>query len=164
MWLIGIIKVLFGCLGNICRSPLAEAIFDAKVKESKLPSSFKSDSAGTSDFHIGELPDERTIFTGKKHNLDIKHRGRQINRADFRDVDYILAMDQNNLRDLNTHQGRLDIRHPQLKRIREYDPQPGNLSVPDPYYGGDAGFEEVFQILKRSCEAMLNQMIADHGL
>ena len=71
------IKVLFVCLGNICRSPLAEAIFDAKVQESNLLSSFKSDSAGTSDYHIGELPDERTILVGKKHNLQINHRFRE---------------------------------------------------------------------------------------
>jgi protein-tyrosine phosphatase len=102
--------------------------------------------------------------TSKAHGIELNSRSRPVRDADFTHYDYILAMDQNNLRDLNTHQGRLDIQHPQLKRIREYDPEPGNLSVPDPYYGGDMGFEEVYQILKRSCTQMLDQMVSDHGL
>ena len=85
------IKVLFVCLGNICRSPLAEAIFNQKIKNSGVEVHFKSDSAGTSDFHIGELPDERTLKCAELHKIPIKHRGRQVNRTDFRDFDYIIA-------------------------------------------------------------------------
>lgn len=95
------IKVLFVCLGNICRSPLAEAIFNQKIKNMGLEKKFLCDSAGTSDFHIGELPDERTINCAFRYGLPISHRGRQINRTDFRDFDYIVAMDDNNMRSLN---------------------------------------------------------------
>jgi len=81
------IRVLFVCLGNICRSPLAMAIFDQKVIEAGLQTYFQSDSAGTSDFHIGELPDERTLKCASNHQIPLKHRGRQVNRTDFRDFD-----------------------------------------------------------------------------
>ena len=87
------IKVLFVCLGNICRSPLAEGIFNAKIKSLGLDKKIKSDSAGTSDFHIGELPDERTIRCATKNKVPIQHRGIQVHRTDFREFNYIVAMD-----------------------------------------------------------------------
>ncbi len=95
------IKVLFVCLGNICRSPLAEGIFNAKVKSMGLEKHLQSDSAGTSDYHIGELPDERTLRCAKEKGIPIQHRGRQVHRTDFRDFTYIVAMDEHNLKNLN---------------------------------------------------------------
>ncbi len=158
------IKVLFVCLGNICRSPLAEAIFNAKVKESKLPSSFKSDSAGTSDFHIGELPDERTILTGKKYNLEIKHRGRQVNRTDFRDFDYIIAMDDNNLRNLHNMKTRFGFPDKDIYLMRDFVPGCEGMSVPDPYYGGEEGFEEIYEILNVALDNFLAKVKETHQL
>lgn len=158
------IKVLFVCLGNICRSPLAEAIFNAKVEESNLLSSFKSDSAGTSDFHIGELPDERTILTGKKNNLEINHRGRQVNRTDFRDFDYIIAMDDHNLRNLNSMKIRYGFPDKEIFLMRDFVPGSEGLSVPDPYYGGEEGFEEIYKILDVALDNFLAKVKETHQL
>ncbi|WP_373400217.1 low molecular weight protein-tyrosine-phosphatase [Algoriphagus halophilus] len=158
------IRVLFVCLGNICRSPLAEAIFDAKIKEANLPTTFKSDSAGTSDFHIGELPDERTILIGKKYGLPINHRGRQVNRTDFRDFDYILAMDDNNLRNLNNMKVRFGFPDKEVHLMRDFVPGSEGKSVPDPYYGGEEGFEEIYKILDKAIDKFLEKVIETHQL
>ena len=158
------IKVLFVCLGNICRSPLAEAIFNAKIKDVNLAASFKSDSAGTSDFHIGELPDERTILIAKKYNLQINHRGRQVNRTDFRDFDYILAMDDNNLRNLNNLKVRYGFEDKEIYLMRDFVPGWEGLSVPDPYYGGEEGFEEIYKILDVALDNFLKKIKETHQL
>lgn len=158
------ISVLFVCLGNICRSPLAEAIFDAKIKEAKLPATFKSDSAGTSDYHIGELPDERTIQIAKKYNLPIKHRGRQVNRTDFRDFDYILAMDENNLKNLNQMKVKFGYPDKEVYLMRDFVPGSEGMSVPDPYYGGEEGFEEIYNILEIAIDNFLEKVKETHQL
>ncbi|RAI89999.1 low molecular weight protein-tyrosine-phosphatase [Algoriphagus yeomjeoni] len=158
------IRVLFVCLGNICRSPLAEAIFNYKVEQAGMKSQFKSDSAGTSDFHIGELPDERTIKCAKKYNLPVNHRGRQVNRTDFRDFDYILAMDENNLRNLNNLKARYGFKDKEIHLMRDFVPETQGLSVPDPYYGGEEGFEEIYQILDEALDCFLVEVKATHHL
>lgn len=158
------IKVLFVCLGNICRSPLAEAIFDQKIKAAGIEDHFKSDSAGTSDFHIGELPDERTIHCAKKYNLPVNHRGRQVNRTDFRDFDYILAMDENNLRNLNHLKVRFGFEDKEIHLLRNFVPNSEGMSVPDPYYGSEDGFEEIYHILNEAVDHFLATIQERHQL
>lgn len=158
------IKVLFVCLGNICRSPLAEAIFNHKIHAMGLGRQFKSDSAGTSDFHIGELPDERSIKCAQKNGLIMSHRGRQVNRTDFRDFDYIIAMDDNNLRNLNNLKDRYKFPDKEIFLMRDFGGGEQGLSVPDPYYGGDEGFDEIYQILDRSIDDFLVKVKEVHQI
>jgi protein-tyrosine phosphatase len=158
------IKVLFVCLGNICRSPLAEAIFNKKIEEAGIHIQFKSDSAGTSDFHIGELPDERTIKCADKHNLTINHRGRQVNRTDIRDFHYIIAMDDSNLRTLNNLKERFGFHAKEIYLMRDFAEGSEGKSVPDPYYGGEEGFEEIFTILDESIDGFLGKVIQTHQI
>ncbi len=158
------IKVLFVCLGNICRSPLAEAIFNQKIKNSGVEVHFKSDSAGTSDFHIGELPDERTLKCAELHKIPIKHRGRQVNRTDFRDFDYIIAMDESNLKNLNSMKSKCGFPDKEIHLMRDFVPGNEGLSVPDPYYGGEEGFLEIYRILDEAIDHFLNQVKVTHQL
>ncbi|PZX56705.1 low molecular weight protein-tyrosine-phosphatase [Algoriphagus chordae] len=158
------IRVLFVCLGNICRSPLAEAIFNSKVKQAGMQAQFKCDSAGTSDFHIGELPDERTINCAAKYQLPLHHRGRQVNRTDFRDFEYILAMDDNNLRNLNNLKVRYGFADKEIFLMRDFVDATQGMSVPDPYYGGEEGFEEIYQILDEALDSFLANVKARHQL
>lgn len=158
------INVLFVCLGNICRSPLAEAIFNHKVEEMGLSRQFKSDSAGTSDFHIGELPDERTIKCAQKNGLKMNHRGRQVNRTDFRDFDYILAMDDNNFRNLNNLKVRYKFPDKEIFLMRDFVAGEEGLPVPDPYYGGEEGFDEIYKILDQSIGDFLAKIKEVHHI
>ena len=158
------IKVLFVCLGNICRSPLAEAIFNQKIQALGLSRKFKSDSAGTSDYHIGELPDERSIQCAQRKGLKINHRGRQVNRTDFRDFDYIIVMDESNLKNLQALKHKYNFADKEIFLMRDFVPGEEGLSVPDPYYGDEKGFDEIFQILDESIESFLTKIKEVHQL
>lgn len=144
------VKVLFVCLGNICRSPLAEAIFNQKVKEYHLEMTFRGDSCGTSDYHIGELPDERTLQCAADKGIKINHRGRQINRVDIREFDYLIAMDKSNKINIERLIDSSGLHHEQVFLLREFQPDHENIEVPDPYYGGQEAFENVFKIIDDS--------------
>ena len=157
------IKVLFVCLGNICRSPLAEGIFNAKIKSLGLDKKIKSDSAGTSDFHIGELPDERTIRCATKNKVPIQHRGRQVHRTDFREFNYIVAMDEQNLKNLNQLKEKTPYQNTNVHLMRNFAPGGTGLPVSDPYYGGEKEFEEVYQILDEALDGFLSHLKGAHS-
>jgi protein-tyrosine phosphatase len=142
------------CLGNICRSPLAEGIL-----KSKLPSdSFFVDSAGTGDYHIGKNPDSRSIAIARKHGLDISNlRGRQFNVLDFDKFDIIYVMDESNYRNV-----LLLARNEQDKAkvefiLNEVHPKQ-NYNIPDPYYGGNDGFENVYNMLDEACSVIATRL------
>lgn len=155
------INVLFVCLGNICRSPLAEAIFKHKVKEKHLKKLIDGDSVGTASYHIGENPDERSIQVSIKHGVPIAHKGRQLHHTDGKKFHYLLAMDASNYRNI-IH--ALSEKHEGLYLMRDFDPEGTGEDVPDPYYGGSEGFENVYQILNRSIDTFLDFVIKKHGL
>lgn len=156
------IKVLFVCLGNICRSPLAEAIFNHQIQEEGLEGKFKCDSCGTSDFHIGELPDERSIKCAEKHGMSMTHRGRQITHIDIREYDYIIAMDKSNKRNIEALILDYRLNHDQIFLMRDFQLDADHPEVPDPYYGGEEGFEEVYKILQDSISNLLIQLKKEH--
>lgn len=153
------INVLFVCLGNICRSPLAEAVFKHKVIERGLADKVKADSAGTSNYHIGDDPDHRTIKVCVNHGIEIKHKGRQFHYSDREKFDYILAMDSSNHRNI-IHE--MADKHDGLYLMRDFDPKAKGADVPDPYYGGPDGFEEVYRILDRSLDEFLDFLMKKH--
>ncbi|GAB3648231.1 low molecular weight protein-tyrosine-phosphatase [Echinicola sediminis] len=156
------IKVLFVCLGNICRSPLAEAIFNHQIKELGLENKFQSDSCGTSDYHIGELPDERSIKCAEQHGVHISHRGRQLCHTDIRDFDFIIAMDKSNRTNIHKLMEAYNQQHEQIHLMRDFQNNPDAEEVPDPYYGGEEGFEKVYQILNESIQGLITTLQKKH--
>lgn len=155
-------KILFVCLGNICRSPLAEAIFLNKVREKKLQHHFLADSCGTANYHVGHTPDPRTIKNAFSNGVTIHHVGRQLHKGDLEVFDVILAMDESNLSNI-LRLPKADEYRDKIKLLRTYDPERNDDSVPDPYYGTEKDFQEVFEILDRSMEHLLQELTGDTG-
>jgi protein-tyrosine phosphatase len=153
----GPIRVLFVCLGNICRSPLAEGIFLALLDEHGLSERFDVDSAGTGSWHIGHSPDPRSVAVARENGIRLTGRARQTIPGDLRDFDWVIAMDGSNLRDLERQGGASATAR--LHRLLEFDPMAETLDVPDPYYGGDDGFQIVYDMVDRSCRALLDQIL-----
>lgn len=147
------VKVLFVCLGNICRSPLGAAILRKKVQELGLESRIDIDSCGTSNYHIGDNADPRTIANASKHGVKIEHCARQLVARDLDDFDYIFAMDRSNLSNILRIAGGRAVAD-KVRLMREFDPEGGD-EVPDPYHGGEQHFQEVFDILDRSTDNFL---------
>lgn len=155
-------RVLFVCLGNICRSPLAEGVFLHLVREAGLDHRFEVDSAGTGDWHVGEQPDARAAAVARRHGVHLPSRARQVTPADLDAFDHVLAMDRENLRDLR-RLARAGARA-DLRLLRAHDPArdgAGDDDVPDPYYGGESGFELVYEMVHRSCAALLAELAAE---
>ncbi|WGF94168.1 low molecular weight protein-tyrosine-phosphatase [Aequorivita marisscotiae] len=135
------------CLGNICRSPLAEGILKSKIDTSKV----HVDSAGTGHWHVGDTPDKRSIAVGKKYNIDItQQRGRQFNVKDFDEFDLIYVMDNSNKDDVLAL-AKTDAHRQKVKLILDEIFPDENVDVPDPYFGGDSGFENVYKMLDEAC-------------
>jgi protein-tyrosine phosphatase len=154
-------RVLFVCLGNICRSPLAEGVFKSLVEQRGLAAHYSIDSAGTGGWHAGESPDERSVAVAKKNGVLLTSRARQVSTSDFEDFDHIVAMDRQNLLDLQALGRGAAAGGARLHLLREFDPEPGDRQVPDPYYGGADGFDHVYAMVRRSCEAMLDALEAE---
>ena len=162
------INLLFVCLGNICRSPIAEATFRELVKKRGLQDKISCDSAGTAGYHIGQLPDQRTMKNAEKHGLKLSHRGRKISVADLDDFEHIVVMDEANFKDVNNFYYKTKHKTTSADKLfllRDHDPETRGISVvPDPYYESEPFFEDVYQIVWRSNEALLDYLIEKYQI
>lgn len=149
-------KVCFVCLGNICRSPLAQGIFENLVSREGLEEKISTSSAGVGGWHAGSPPDGRMQEVANKYGIHLGSRGRQIQQTDFFNFHLILAMDQSNMATLEKICPDSKIME-KIMPFRSFDPEAtGNLDVPDPYYGGSKGFETVYRIIDRTCPKVLD--------
>ena len=150
-------KICFVCLGNICRSPTAEGIFQHLVNQRGLQSYFYIDSAGTSAYHIGEPANSKSQWVANQQGVKLHSKARRFESADLEEFDLILAMDSENYSNII----RLDkngSNRDKIKMMRDFEPKPDSRDVPDPYYGGMDGFQNVFDVIMRSCEGLLDEI------
>ena len=148
-------EICFVCLGNICRSPLAEGVFQSLINEHGLENQVIIHSAGTGHWHVGAPPDNRMQETARKKGIQLTSRAQQIQPGDFRRFDLILAMDQSNFETM-AFMCAPEVAEKKIRLFRSFDPEAnGDLDVPDPYYGRDDGFEHVFEIVHRTCPPIL---------
>jgi protein-tyrosine phosphatase len=151
-------RVLFVCLGNICRSPTAHGVFEHRVRERGLSGWLAVDSCGTGDWHAGEAPDRRAVAAARTRGYDLSHlRARQVRASDFDQFDFILAMDHSNLRDLRTLQPAGFTGH--LGLFLDFDPDAERDEVPDPYYGSEQGFGHVLDLVERASDGLLQAIL-----
>lgn len=151
------IKVLFVCMGNICRSPTAQGVFRGLVERRGLQHHISTDSAGTIAFHVGNPPDRRAMATAKTRGFDLSDmRARQVSASDFSRFDYVLAMDESNHQDLQ----RIcpDGMEHKLHMFLDFAPQLDEREVPDPYYGGQHGFEHVFDLVEAASAGLIRHI------
>jgi protein-tyrosine phosphatase len=156
-------RILFVCLGNICRSPTAEGVMRHLVRQEGLEESIEIDSAGTGSWHVGASPDERATETARERGIVLEGAARTFTPGDFDSFDLILAMDEENLRDLLALVPGDEARA-KVRLLREFDPatdESTDLDVPDPYYGGDEGFEHVLDLVDAATRGLLDRLRAD---
>ena len=152
------VRVLFVCLGNICRSPMAEAVFIHKVRKAALTEAITADSAGTGHWHIGNPAHEGTLRLLRQKNIDCIHRARQIDETDLEIFDYVITMDDDNLANVRAMGPSRAIVRP----LMEYAPETGVAEVPDPYYTG--GFPEAFRLIDAATDGLLAAIRREHNL
>jgi len=156
-------RLLFVCLGNICRSPTAEGVMRHLLREKELEDAIEVDSAGTGSWHVGHSPDERSTGAARERGIELVGHARQVDVADFDSFDLILAMDRANYEELYAMAPDADARD-RVKLLREYDSDAvaaNDLEIPDPYYGGPEGFEDVLDLVTRACEGLLDEVRAE---
>ena len=164
------IRVLMVCSGNICRSPTAEAVLAQLIEDERLGDLLTVESAGTGGWHAGDLPDERSAAEARRRGIAMRSRARQVTADDLAHFDLVLAMDDANHRDLLAlarATGSTDARG-KVRLLRSYDPAlvgrlDHELDVPDPYYGGDRGFADVFDMIDAACRGLLSELRAEAG-
>jgi len=156
-----VVKVLFVCLGNICRSPTAEGVFRAKVADAGLADAIAVDSAGTSDWHIGEPPDARGQEAAARRGYDLSaQRARQVSPGDFDAFDYVIAMDQSNVAKLSAlAPAGTSVK---IKMFLAFAPEVASREVPDPYYGGPDGFDDVLDMIEAASLGLLEDIRRNH--
>jgi protein-tyrosine phosphatase len=159
----GPVRVVFVCLGNICRSPTAEAVLRAQVAAAGLVDVIEIDSAGTGAWHVGEPPDERAQAEATRRGIEMRGRARQFHAGDFAHYDLVVAMDHANRTDLVDLAVAPEHRA-KVRLLREFDDRSGSdeLEVPDPYFGGPDGFADVFDIVDRACRGLLDHLQTEH--
>jgi protein-tyrosine phosphatase len=156
-------RILFVCLGNICRSPTAEGVMRHLVREEGLEDAIEIDSAGTGGWHVGAPPDERATATAQKRGIVLEGAARKFSRRQFDEFDLILAMDKDNRRELMA-MAPDDEARAKVRLLREFDPASDgstDLDVPDPYYGGDEGFEHVLDLVDAATRGLIAELRAD---
>ncbi len=151
-------KILFVCLGNICRSPAAEAILKYKIQQMGISSNFTIDSAGTSAHHVGERADSRMRKVLSSHGVESTCRSRQLKSQDYNDFDYIIAMDESNLKSIQRHKNIIDRNKIFIFTDLAKNKFSHYKGVPDPYYGGEEGFIEVYYLLCHLCDELIQKI------
>ncbi len=155
------INVLFVCMGNICRSPLAHGLFEDRVSKDGLSDRIMVDSAGTHAYHVGEPPDPRSQQTALRHGIDLsRQRARRVGLPDFETFDYILAMDRDNYRIL-MDSAPAEQQH-KIRLFLEFAPQRSEEEVPDPYYGGPDGFDRVYEMVEAASNGLMTDIHHQH--
>jgi protein-tyrosine phosphatase len=155
-------RVLFVCLGNICRSPTAEGVMRHLLREARLEDRIEIDSAGTGGWHVGSAPDERSTAAARQRGIALEGAARTVTAADFDDWDLLVAMDRENEREL-LHRAPDEEAKAKVRLLRSFDPESvarGELEVPDPYYGGERGFDDVLDIVEAGCRGLLQELRA----
>ncbi|MCH9696478.1 MAG: low molecular weight phosphotyrosine protein phosphatase [Gammaproteobacteria bacterium] len=153
-----VVKILFVCLGNICRSPLAQGVFEKQAETASVLELIHIDSAGTHAYHIGELPDPRSMSIASTNNIDLSsQRARKVHETDFETFDYILAMDQDNY--ANLYADCPEQYRERLHLFLNFAPHLDLKDVPDPYYGGNFGFERVYDLVFEASEGLIKTLL-----